>query len=553
MFPATATCLFLLACGVWGSFLSGSAPQVFDIVIYGGTPAGIAAAVAAAVAGPSSMKVAIVTPDDYIGGMTTAGGIGLRDIGDLDTVLNGSFAYNWAMLNAQHYAVNYPVWQPDNYVGNQSYWTILGQYSDKIEVHLNQPLIFEDVSVIMEGTTIKSIATGTSLASAAWWNATVFMDVSYDADLVLQSGCDYTFGRESRDTYNESYAGVQPYTTFGQFIVDVDPTFSNGSLFNYVAPGPLAPEGSADQHMMAYSYRLCITTNTSNQAPFAEPLGYNAADFSLLQAYITAKTAASGSPPLFDYLVGAYAYRSYPRDKTDLCDSNDAAVTSDAVGLNVGYVTTNRTLRALIAQRVKYYVQGYVYYLANDPQVPAATQASIRAYGLCKDEWPENGHWPLQMYIREGVRLIGDLVVTQNDIVGGKCRNDSIGLGSWTDDIHVVQRVAVAGPTGQLEALNEGEMMAPYYGSGNFPLPYALLLPKASQATNFLVPVANSISHAAIGGVREEPEYIALGTAAGIAAVLAIQSDVSVQDVDLASLQAGILAQNGLVQPTPCS
>jgi hypothetical protein len=326
-----------------------------------------------------------------------------------------------------------------------------------------------------------------------------------------------------------------------------------GELFDFIELGPFAPIGSADDKMMAYSYRACITTNQANQAPFPQPEGYNSSDFALLQAYINSFTQAGKAAPLFDYLVGAYPYHSYPpADKTDLCDSNDAAVTTDAVGLNVGYVTTNRTERALIAARVKYYVQGYLYYLANDPQVPTTTQASIKAYGLCKDEWPENGHWPLQMYIREGVRLIGDVVVTQNDIIGGICRNDSVGLGSWVDDIHVVQRVAVVNGS-QITAVNEGEMMAPYGTQQVFTLAYALLLPKRAEATNFLVPVANSLSHAAIGGIREEPEYMMLGTAAGIAGVLAIQSGTAVQDVSLEALQANIILQGGLVAPQPCT
>ena len=404
-------------------------------------------------------------------------------------------------------------------------------------------------------------------------------------------------GRESRDQYNESYAGVQPYTSFGQFVLPLDPAFENGTLLPYMAPGPLAALGSADNKMMAYSYRACITNNAANQTPFPQPENYNADDFLLLLKYVTAVTAKSGAP-LLGNMVGAYPYRSYPpNDKTDLCDSNNFAITSDAVNLNVDYISLNRTQRAIVAAQVKYYVQGYVYFLANDPRVPTATQESVQEYGLCRDEWPENGNWPPQMYIRcvrrwlieyshgdvfihtcaysfnfcrEGVRLVGDTVLTQNDIVGGQCLNNSIGLASWSDDIHVVQRVAVLGPNNTglqvllhhrcdcssviqaTQALNEGEMMAPYAGSGAFGMPYTLLLPKVEQASNLLVAVCNSLTHAAIGGVREEPEYMQLGAAAGMAAVLALQGRTSVQDVDVQALQRLIVSRGGIVQPVPC-
>lgn len=184
------------------------------------------------------------------------------------------------------------------------------------------------------------------------------MDATYDGDLVVASGCSWTYGRESRATYNESYAGVQPFTTFGQFTVDVDPFFPNGSVIPFVSSEPLAPEGSGDTKMMAYSYRACITTNTSNQVPFPQPADYDPSRFELLQRLLDGLSANNTKPgPAFSYLVGAYPYRSFPGSKTDLCDSNNAAVTSDAVNLNVGYVNGSYADRARIRALVKGYVQ----------------------------------------------------------------------------------------------------------------------------------------------------------------------------------------------------
>jgi hypothetical protein len=216
--------------------LALAAPPAYDIVIYGATPAGIAAAIAADVAAHGALQIALITPDPFIGGMVSAGGIGLCDIGDISTILNTSLPYVWAMLNAEHYGVSYPVWQPDNYVGNSSFWALLNQHSDNVHVFLNEPLIFADGSVVKSGNVIQAIATGISgdLSDATWWNASVFIDASYDADLVLQSGCSWTYGREANTTYGESYAGVQPYTTFGQFLVETAPQYPNGILNSIV-------------------------------------------------------------------------------------------------------------------------------------------------------------------------------------------------------------------------------------------------------------------------------------------------------------------------------
>jgi len=183
--------------------------------------------------------------------------------------------------------------------------------------------------------------------------------------------------------------------------------------------------------------------------------------------------------------------------------------------------------------------------LSTDDRVPNGTKSSALSYGLCADEWPETGHWPPQMYVREGVRIIGDKVFTQNNLVGGICLNDSIGTTSWNIDIHVVQRRAISNPngTGDIIARNEGEMRINVPGNSTvIELPYWLILPKRSEVTNLLSPVLNSISHVAYGAVRVEPTFMQLGQAAGIAASLAIDNKLTVQDVPIKQLQSGLIA-----------
>jgi len=316
----------------------------------------------------------------------------------------------------------------------------------------------------------------------------------------------------------------------------------------FVEPGPFAAVGTADFGMMGYSYRLCVTTNSKNKAPFPKPNNYNAEDFQLLQRYMDALVSSGKYPngPPFTYLFGVYNYRSYPpANKWDLCDSDNSAVTSDAVWLNQGYVNSSYANRESIADLHHYYVAGLLTYLSTDSRVPNGTRNSTLSYGLCADEWPENGHWPPQMYIREGVRIIGDKVFSQNNLVGGICLNDSIGTTSWNIDIHVVQRHAISNPngTGDIIARNEGEMRINVPGNSTvIELPYWMILPKRAEVTNLLSPVLNSISHVAYGAVRVEPTFMQLGQAAGIAASLAIDGKIAVQDVPIKSLQTALIA-----------
>jgi len=534
--------------------LSQAAELSYDIVIYGATPAGITAAIAAANGG--QFTVALIDPASNFGGMSVAGGIGLRDIGTPAT-LNGT-ALKWAMMNAAHYNVNYPVWQPDMPVGEANFRTLLKQ-EPSIDLHSNEPLYEGPDNVVKVGTIITKIATGLDAASLTIWNGKVFIDASYEGDLARAAKASYTFGRESASQYNETYGGVRSkWTDWGNFDSKepVSATYDNDTLIPYVNAGPLAPQGSADDKMMGYSYRVCITARSTNKAPFPKPPGYNPDDFVLLQRYLDYLVAFKypKGPPL-NFPVGLLDYRSYPPgDKYDMCDSQ-SAVTSDVINLNAGYVTGTRAQRKLIEDKHYYYIAGFLTYLATDPRVPAFTRNDTLRYGLCKDQWPENNHWPTQMYVREGLRIIGDRVTTQNDLIGGRCINDSIGVGSWEYDIHVVQRVAVASANNKLAVDNEGQIMTGTAGGAVYELSYSLLLPKRTEVTNLLVPVCHSASHVAYSALRVEPTFMQLGQASGVAATIAIKDKLALHDVPIKTMQP-ILLQQGINlhwPPTHCN
>jgi len=522
----------------------------YDVIVYGSTPAGIAAAITAANGG--KLRVALLEPTSYLGGMSVAGGIGFRDIADLSTF--GGIGIQWANINAKYYNVTYPVLQPDMYVGEASWKTLLAA-EKTIEVFYNTALN-ETNPLKKSGTTIISITTGVSKIVQVW-AASVFIDASYEGDLTRFSKASYTYGRESSQQYGEVLAGVQtPYTPDGNFLktYPVNATYDNGTLIPFVLPGPLKPKGSADDKSQAYSYRLCITTNTANQAPFPKPDNYNPDDFVMLQRYIDSLVKSGKFPegPSLGYLVDILDYRNYPlHNKWDLCDSATAAFTSDVVNLNDGYVTANYAERKKIAQKHYYYEAGMLYYLLNDPRVPEATRASVKKYGLCKDQWPENQHWPPQIYIRQALRLVGSKVYTEKDVVNAKCINDSIAVGSWVIDIHVVQRVAVLDTDGKtLVVDNEGQMVRSI--GKPYQISYSILVPKPTEVTNLIVPVCNSASHVAYGSIRVEPTYVQLGQASGVAAAIAVRDKVPVQNVSITELQATLLAQGVHINTTDC-
>ena len=310
---------------------------------------------------------------------------------------------------------------------------------------------------------------------------------------------------------------------------------------------------------MPFSYRCCLTRNTSNQLPFTAPDNYNADDFELLRRYVNAfnHTKWPNGPTLSD-LVGLYDYGGpvpYPRSgvnmKIDLCEGGSgdhgqtSPFTTDQPDINDGYVTANRSTRLLIANKIRYYVQGFLYTLVSDSQIPEGTRNNTLSYGLCKDTVPYWGSdaWPTQLYIREGVRLIGDYVATQNNVVRGECTADSIASSAWTIDIHPMRRVVVpagyAPPYTTVAAMNEGQVgFQSFPGNGPvWEVRYAVITPKKSEITNLLVPVCNSASHVVYGSIRVEPTFVQIGQAAGAGAYLAIKYNTAVQDVPIAELQ----------------
>jgi hypothetical protein len=437
-------------------------------------------------------------------------------------------------------------------ISRQSFLDILSVYSNIELITGTGPLIGE--SLHMNGTRIVQVTTADDRRI---WKASVWIDASYEGDLVRFSGASYTWGRESRDQYGEADAGVLPYTAFANFLPNypVNATLDNGTLAPYISPDKLGPVGSADLNMMGYSYRLCLTKTKEKQAPFFKPINYDPNNFIIFQRYLDSliKSGNYSMGPPIEMLMGIATYHGYPpADKFDMCDSFLSAFTSDAINLNRNYVNGTNEDRRRIAKAVSVYLLGMLWYILTSPDVPDHTRNSLNRYGLCNDQWAENEHIPPQLYVREGLRLVNENVFTQNHIQSGLCRNDTIALGSWYIDVHVVTRTVNG-----TYVNNEGSILKDIdqvNGSKSgpaFEIPYSILLPKRNEVTNLLVPVCHAASHIAYSATRVEPHFMLLGGAAGYAAAYSIlNGNIDVQAVSVNHIQE-ILLKDGVLLHYP--
>lgn len=509
----------------------------YDIVVYGDTPAAIVAAVAAS---RQNALVALIAPNQHLGGMMT-GGLFETDKGN-SAVIGGMskefFERNAAKKGNASSSVD---WYFEPHVAEEIFNDMINETKDTdypVEVFLGERLS-ENAGVEMTGTTITTI----TCESGKKFTATNFIDASYEGDLMAQAKVTYTYGREGRDEYGESLAGVVSPNTQGannhNFAVNVYAYDENGNLkYQEVSTEPLAPVGSGDKKIQAYNFRVCLTDDPNNMLPFPMPEGYEPARYALLADYLVAWMAAKGrAPKINEIFIPGHEVNG----KRDF--NNRGAFSTDYIGGNYNYPDATYAEREEIWNEHYKYVMGLFYFLCNDPSVPGAVRNTVSAWGLPKDEYQDSGNFTFQLYVREGRRMIGEYVMTQKDIQKGGGANltkaDSIGMGSYNSDSHHVQRYITA--DGYIR--NEGNMevkVDPYE------IPYRMLLPKKEEATNLLVSCTFSASHVAYSTIRMEPQYMIIGEAAGTAAAISVHDKTGVHDIDVSKLQ-GILIHNGAV------
>ncbi|MBD8490034.1 FAD-dependent oxidoreductase [Echinicola sp. CAU 1574] len=517
-----------------------------DVVIYGGTSAAVIAAVEVSQSGKS---VLVVSPDQHLGGLSS-GGLGFTDTGNKATI--GGLARDFYHRVYQHYQTTeaWP-WQERSEYGNKGQGTpaIDGENRTMwiFEPHVAEE-VFEDLvkennikvfrdewldrekGVKLKKGVIKSI----TMLSGKVFEAEVFIDATYEGDLMASAGVSYHVGRESNDTYGEIWNGIQKgaHHHGHYFKSPVDPYLGKGDassgLLPYIQKGYPGENGNGDHKIQAYCFRLCMSNHPDNRVPFPKPKNYDPSNYALL-----ARVFESGWDEWFD------KFDAIPNRKTDT--NNHGPFSSDFIGGNYAYPEASYEERNQIIEAHKQYQQGLLYYVSHDPQVPLEVREKMQSWGLAKDEFTDNGNWPHQLYIREARRMIGKEVMTELEVMGEKPVLNSIGMGSYSIDSHNVQRYV----TEEGHVQNEGDIGV--HPHDPYSISFGAILPKKKECENLLVPVCVSASHSAFGSVRMEPVFMILGQSAAVTAVLAIDSNIPVQEVDYNTLSKRLVEKEAVL------
>jgi hypothetical protein len=486
-----------------------------DICIYGGTSGGIAAAVQGKRMGNS---VSLAVFDTQLGGLTTSG-LGATDVGNIATI--GGVAREFYQRVGTRYG-RAESFNFEPHVAREVYESWLAEVD--VQPHWNQRL----ASVTRSGQRITQIR----MEDGTVYQAKMFIDATYEGDLMAMARVHFTFGREGTNVYGESLNGIRASTPKHQFEVKVDPYVVPGDpasgLLPLIQPGDGGIPGEGDQRIQAFNYRLCFTQNPTNRLPPVVPKNYDPARYELPGRLIHARLAAGEklTPATF------FNISSLPNGKTDM--NNNGPFSTDFIGMNWSYPTNTYAAREQMNREHLEYIQGLVHYLATSPNVPEGLRSQISRWGPCRDEWPETGGYPPQIYVREARRMVSDYVMTQADCQSLRVAKDSICLGSYNMDSHNCQRIVQRG-----FVRNEGDVQIKL--PKPYPISYRAIIPRSGECENLFVTFALSASHIAFGSTRMEPVFMMASQSAATAAALAIKGNISVQKLDYPKL-AGRLA-----------
>lgn len=518
-----------------------------DVIVYGGTSAAVSTAVQVARMGQS---VIIVSPDKHLGGMSSSG-LGFTDTGNKAVI--GGIAREFYQLLYQHYmkpeswkwqkqseygnkgqgnpaldGENRTMWIFEPHAAEQAFEKMISD--NKITV-FREELLDRAKGVSKKNDRIVSIKT----LSGKTFTGKVFIDVTYEGDLMAAAGVKYTVGREANSVYNEQWNGVQkaarhhghyfkanisPYKTAG------DP--SSGLLPRISADYP-GEDGTDDDKIQAYCFRLCLTKVPENKVPITKPDGYDTLQYELL-----ARLSEASWGEFFD------KYDPIPNAKTDV--NNHGPVSFDNIGMNWDYPEATYERRNQIIKEHELYQRGILYYMATHPRVPEKVRKAMNEWGFAKDEFADNNNWPYNIYVRESRRMLGKYVMTENDVLNKREVPQPIGMGSYTMDSHNVQRYV----TKEGFVQNEGDIgiaaKTPYR------IDLGSIMPEKEECSNLLVPVCVSSTHIAFGSIRMEPVFMILGQSAGTLASMAVAGKKSVHDIPYEALKARLVKDGQILE-----
>jgi hypothetical protein len=518
-----------------------------DVIVYGGTSAAVTAAVQVHRMG---LSVIIVSPDKHLGGMSSSG-LGFTDTGNKEVI--GGLAREFYQLIYQHYEKPESWnWQKRSEYGNRgqgnpaidgekrTMWIFEPHVAEEafeifvkqneIPVHRDEWLD-RDAGVIMKDGKIVSIRT----LSGKLYRAEVFIDATYEGDLMASSGVRYTVGREDNSLYGETWNGVQAGVFHhGHYFKDkIDPYRIPGDptsgLLPRISDERPGENGTGDQKLQAYCYRLCLTQYPANKVPITKPDGYDSTQYELL-----VRVAETRWNEFFA------KYDAIPNHKTDV--NNHGPFSYDNIGMNWDYPEASYERRREILQEHTTYQKGLLYFMSTDRRLPQWVRDTMNKWGYSRDEFADNGYWPYNIYVREARRMIGRYIMTENDVLCKREVPESIGMGSYTMDSHNVQRYVTA--EGYVQ--NEGDIGVPA------PRPYKIslgsILPEREQCSNVIVPVCVSCSHIAFGSIRMEPVFMTLGQSAGTLASIAVGKRKSIHDITYDELKERLISDGQILE-----
>ncbi|GAA5126367.1 FAD-dependent oxidoreductase [Luteolibacter yonseiensis] len=521
---------------------AAAAPVSYDIVVYGGTSGGVIAAVQAAKSGRS---VVLISPTPHLGGLTTSG-LGWTDLGESSIL--GGLSREFYHRVYQHYqndaAWN---WQSRSAYGNAGQGGPAFNATTQV-ASVFEPKVAESIFLTMIQERNVPVVTGRldlgngvvsssgkidhiRLEDGREFAGKIFIDASYEGDLLPGAGVSFTVGREANATYGEDYSGIQSArATKNQLPNGIDPYVTAGNAASGLLPGVNATAGGADgagdDKLQAYCFRMALTDVPANRVAIPKPPGYNEADYELLFRAIEAGQTS-----------GFFKFDLMPNRKTD--SNNNGGISTDYIGKNYGpgwnWTTLNHDQRLALAKQHENWQRGLIWTLQNHARVPSNIRTNYSQWGLPADEFTDNGNWPWQLYVREARRMVSDYVMNQRHCSGESVAADSIGLAAYAMDSHHTQRHVKNGVV-----KNEGDVQM---AVGNpYPVSYRSIVPKAGQCRNLLVPWSLSASHMAFGSIRMEPVFMILSQSAALGADLAIRDNLDVQQVPYSKLRPVLVA-----------
>ena len=508
-------------------FHAGAQLQKFvDVCVYGGTSAGVMAAYSAKKLGKT---VLLIEPGKRLGGLTS-GGLGYTDIGNKYAI--GGLSLDFYRRIGRHYG-NFEQWIFEPSVAEETFqWYIqAAQVSVLYQYRLK--------SVRKQGGLIKEIiieASEDNKNSDVPIQAKMFIDCSYEGDLMAKAGVSYTVGRESNSLYNETYNGVQLMEGH-QFPDGIDPYRISGDpssgLVWGISDATVSAKGTGDKKVQAYNFRICLTNDPANRIAISRPDDYDAARYELLLRFVNKVKPKD--------LKSFLKLDLMPNNKTDI--NNKGPFSTDMIGMNHSYPEADYTTRAKIITAHENYTKGLLYFIGHDKRMPNHLREQMLTWGYPKDEYQNNDHWSPQLYVRESRRMKGVYVMTQANCEGKATVEDGIALAAYTMDSHNCQRIVIE-KDGLKMVKNEGNVEIG--GFGPYPISYRSIVPKENECKNLLVPVCLSASHIAYGSIRMEPVFMVLAQSAAIAASMAIDKSLSVQQLNVKEVQK-ILKENPLL------